>query len=375
MDCVAQMDTFEVDTVIAGAGVVGLAVARGLALAGREVLILEKNPVLGEETSARNSEVIHAGLYYDAGSLKARHCVRGRDMLYEFCEVRGVPHRNCGKLIVATNATEGEKLPAIAARAEANGVHNLRMLKRAEALELEPALDVFSALLSPSSGIVDSHSFMLSLLGEAEAHGAQLVTLAEIVGGCMTGRGDIELNIAGDEPMRLKARSFVNCAGLWASQLAGKIDGLPSPPQLALVKGNYFSCSRKAPFSHLVYPVPSDGGLGVHLTLDLAGRARFGPDTEWLTHQDPRRIDYSVAANGRAQFAQAIQTYWPELRETDLHPDYSGVRPKIAGATYPDFQILGPADLPGPHVMMYGVESPGLTGALSIAADAVDWLA
>jgi L-2-hydroxyglutarate oxidase LhgO len=370
------MESFEVDTVIAGAGVVGIALARALALAGREVLLLEKNGAIGEETSARNSEVIHAGIYYEPGSLKARHCVRGKALLYAFCEARGVPHRRCGKLIVAADEDEAQKLPGIAARARANGVDDLEFLDGKDATALEPALSARAALRSPSTGIVDSHALMLALLGEAEAHGAQTVTRAPVEGGAVEPGGTIRLDIGGDEPMRLRARSFVNAAGLWAPALARRIEGLPPAPDLALVKGSYFLLSRKAPFSRLIYPVPRDGGLGIHLTLDLAGRARFGPDTEWLAGSDPAGADYRVDATRRGAFAEAIRSYWPELRESDLDPGYAGVRPKITGAMYPDFRIDGPATHGlGPHAFLYGIESPGLTSALSIAEDVAAMLA
>jgi len=370
------METYDVDTVIAGAGVIGIAIARALALAGREVLLLEKNGRVGEETSARNSEVIHAGIYYEPGSLKARHCVRGRDLLYSFCEARGVPHRRCGKLIVATDDNEARKLPGISARAQANGVDDLEPIDGTEVSALEPALSAVAALRSPSTGIVDGHALMLALLGEAEAHGAQTVTRAPVLGGGVEDGGTILLDIGGDDPMRLRAQSFVNAAGLWAPALARRIEGAPPAPDMALVKGNYFLLSGKAPFSRLVYPVPRDGGLGVHLTLDLAGRAKFGPDTEWLAENDPACIDYSVDEARRGAFAEAIRRYWPEVRESDLDPGYAGIRPKISGAMYPDFCIEGPeAHGLGPHVFLYGLESPGLTSALSIAEDVAGMLA
>ncbi len=368
------MDTFEVDTVVVGAGVIGLAAARALAMAGRDVLIVEKNAAIGSETSARNSEVIHAGIYYEPGSSKSRHCVRGRKLLYAYCQNHSVPFRQCGKLIVATNEFELEKLSRIAQRAQANSVDDLRLIDRKETLSLEPSLRAEAALFSPSTGIIDSHSLMISLLGEAEAHGAQLAVRAEIQGGEIMTDGMAYLDIGGAQPIRLKARSFINCAGLWAPCLSARIRGLPEPPKLAFVKGSYFSCGRKTPFSHLIYPVPQDGGLGVHLTLDLAGRAKFGPDTEWLPHDDPAMIDYSVSSNDQPIFAEAIRKYWPDLLESDLHPDYAGVRPKLTGSEYPDFRFLGPDELNGPHVMLYGIESPGLTASLSIAAEIADWL-
>lgn len=369
------LDTYDVDTVVAGGGVIGIAIARALSLAGREVWLLEKNAQIGEETSARNSEVIHAGIYYDQGSLKAQHCVRGKALLYRYCADRGVPHRRCGKLIVAALQDEVPRLAGIAERAAMNGVSDLRPLSAAEALEMEPELNVKAALWSPSTGIVDSHALMLALLGEAEAHGTTTALRAPITSGALGSDGRITLEINGDEPLRLRARSFVNAAGLWSSELMRAIDGLPPPPELSLVKGNYFRLGRKAPFSTLIYPVPRDGGLGVHLTLDMGGQAKFGPDTEWLGSNDPAQIDYAVSTDRRGAFADAIRQYWPAITDADLVPGYSGVRPKLAGAAYPDFCIKGPNDHGlGQHVFLYGIESPGLTSCLSIAQHVADLL-
>ncbi|GHF06580.1 hypothetical protein GCM10016455_29690 [Aliiroseovarius zhejiangensis] len=366
---------FDVDCVVAGAGVIGIAIARALAVQGREVWLLEKNGHIGEETSARNSEVIHAGIYYDHGSLKARHCVRGKALLYQYCADRGVPHRRCGKLIVAASDDEVPRLAGIADRAALNGVGDLRPLTATEALQMESELNVKAALWSPSTGIIDSHALMLALLGEAEAHGTTTALRAPIMGGALEPDGRITLDIKGDEPLRLRARSFVNAAGLWSARLMRSIDGLPPSPDLALVKGNYFRLRRKAPFSTLIYPVPRDGGLGVHLTLDMGGQAKFGPDTEWLTHDDPAKIDYAVSADRRAGFAEAISHYWPAITTADLIPAYTGVRPKLAGTAYPDFRIDGPDDHGlGPHVFLHGIESPGLTSCLSIASDVADML-
>ena len=361
------MDAYEVDTVIIGAGVVGLACARAAALAGKDVLIVEKNAVYGEETSARNSEVIHAGIYYDAGSLKAQWCVEGRKALYAYAEARGVPHRRCGKLIVAADTDEIPKLDAIQTKAAANGVDDLRLLSREEALAMEPALDVAGALLSPETGIIDSHALMLAYLGEAEAHGAQLVLGARIEKGMLYEDGRIDLMVGGDEPLRLTARHVINAAGLWAQSVAGQIEGIKAVPPLALAKGNYFSLTCRAPFERLIYPAPSEGGLGVHLTLDMQGRAKFGPDVEWLDHADPAAIDYTVHPKRGESFYSAIRRYWPGLPDGALSTDYSGVRPKIAGAEYPDYVL--DTSTPG-HVMLYGIESPGLTSSLAIA-DAV----
>ena len=364
------MDIFECNTVVIGAGVVGLAIARDLALAGMEPLVLEKNPVFGEETSARNSEVIHAGIYYDAGSAKARHCVAGKHRLYDYCARHGIAHRRCGKLIVATDPAESARLDGIAAKAAQNGVDDLQSLDGDAARAMEPALRVDSALLSPSTGIIDSHALMLAYLCEAEAHGAQLVTRAPVIKGDLRADGRIDLDIGGEAPMRLTARHVINSAGLWAQDIAARINGFPVPPGRAMVKGNYFSLTRRAPFSRLIYPVPMDGGLGVHLTLDLSGRAKFGPDTEWLETSDPAALDYTVNPARCAAFYDAIRRYWPDLPDEALSADYAGIRPKIAGDAYPDFRIEGPEThgLSG-HVMLYGIESPGLTSSLSIAGE------
>jgi len=361
------MDAYEIDTVVIGAGVVGLACARAAALAGKEVLILEKNAVYGEETSARNSEVIHAGIYYDTDSLKAKWCVEGRKALYAYAETNGVAHRKCGKLIVATTNDELPLLETILVKAETNGVEGMRLLSRGEALTIEPALDVVGALLSPETGIIDSHALMLAYLGEAEAHNAQLVLGARVEKGTLRDDGRIDLLIGGEEPLRLTARHVINASGLWAQSVAHQIDGIEPAPPLALVKGNYFSLGCAAPFKHLIYPAPSAGGLGVHLTLDMQGRAKFGPDVEWLDHADPSAINYTVDPQRGDSFYSAIRRYWPGLPDGSLSADYAGVRPKIAGAEYPDYRLDTPA--PG-HVMLYGIESPGLTSSLAIA-DAV----
>lgn len=364
------METFECDAVVIGAGVVGLAIARALALAGLSPLILEKNAGFGEETSARNSEVIHAGIYYEAGSAKARHCVAGKRMLYDYCEQAGISHRNCGKLIVASDPADVSKLDGIARHAAANGVDDLRYLSAPQARAMEPALRVEAALYSPSTGIVDSHAYMLALLGEAEAHGAQFVAHAPVLDGRLRDNGGVELTIGGALPMRLVARYAVNAAGLWAQDVAARIAGLPPAPARTLVKGNYFALCGPAPFSRLIYPVPTDGGLGVHLTLDRAGRAKFGPDTEWLETTDPAAIDYTVDPARGEGFYAAIRRYWPTLPDGALVPDYAGVRPKIAGAAYPDFRIEGPETHGADGLaMLYGVESPGLTASLSIAEE------
>jgi L-2-hydroxyglutarate oxidase LhgO len=366
------MDRYDVDCVGIGAGVVGLAVARRFAMAGLEVMILEKNRAIGEETSSRNSEVIHAGIYYDAGSLKGSLCVAGKRALYDYCAARGVAHRRVTKLVVAADDGEIPRLEAVVAKAAGNGVDDLTPLDRAQTLRLEPALDVAAALLSPSTGVIDSHAYMLALLGDAEAHGAQLALGAAVEGGELLGDGRIALRVGGDAPVVLVARHVINAAGLWAQRVARAIEGLDhrATPPLKLAKGCYFALAGRSPFGRLIYPTPGGGGLGVHLTLDMGGRAKLGPDVEWLSHDDPAAIDYAVPAARADSFYAAIRRYWPGLPDGALQPDYSGVRPKLAeaGGQNIDFRIDG-AEMHGApgHVMLYGIESPGLTASLAIA--------
>jgi L-2-hydroxyglutarate oxidase LhgO len=356
----------KVECVVIGAGVIGLAVARRLARAGREVIILEAAEGIGTVTSSRNSEVIHAGIYYKAGSLMARMCVQGKHALYAYCRDHGIPHRNCGKLIVATSGTETAKLQSIKAHAEANGVDDLRTLSGDEARALEPALNCDAALLSPSTGIVDSHAFMLALRGDAETAGAACAFHAPLLRGKVTA-GGFELDVGGEAPMTLACNLLVNAAGLAATLVARGIDGMPIDliPPAYLAKGNYFSCSARAPFSHLIYPVPEPGGLGVHLTLDMAGQARFGPDVEWVD-----TIDYAVDPARAERFYPAIRRYWPTLPDGALMPSYSGIRPKIVppAVAVQDFLIQGPRDhgIDG-LINLFGIESPGLTSSLAIA--------
>ena len=366
------MDALEVDAVVIGGGVVGLAVARELALAGLETWILEKNATFGEEISSRNSEVIHAGIYYEKGSLKGTLCVEGKALLYDYCVARGVPHARLGKLIVAADDAEQPRLEAIVDKAVGNGVSDLEWLSASQAMALEPALAVAGALLSPSTGIVDSHALMLALLGEAEAHGATFATGARVVGGALRGDGRMAVDVATDPPVRLIAAHVVNCAGLWAQSVARTLGGIApeSIPGLTLAKGNYFALSGRAPFSRLIYPCPGGGGLGVHVTLDLSGRAKFGPDVEWLAVATPAELDYKVDPRRADVFYAAVRRYWPGLSDGALLPDYAGVRPKLSMADGQnlDFRIDG-ADRHGApgHVMLYGIESPGLTASLAIA--------
>jgi L-2-hydroxyglutarate oxidase LhgO len=356
----------KVDCVIVGAGVVGLAIARRLAMAGREVIVLEATEGIGTVTSSRNSEVIHAGIYYRAGSLMARMCVSGKQALYQYCRDHGVPHRNCGKLIVATSAKETEKLQSIRAHAEANGVLDMQLLPGEEARALEPSLNCDAALLSPSTGIIDSHAYMLALRGDAEAAGAAFAFHTPLLR-ARTAAGGIEIEAGGEAPMILACNLLVNAAGLEAPAVARSIEGIPIEliPSAYLAKGNYFSCSTRAPFSRLIYPVPEPGGLGVHLTLDMAGQARFGPDVEWVDH-----VDYAVDPARAQRFYPAIRKYWPTLPDHALMPSYSGIRPKIvppAVATQ-DFLIQGPRDHGVRGVInLFGIESPGLTSSLAIA--------
>ncbi len=356
-----------VDTVVIGAGVVGLAVARSLALRGQEVWLLESADAIGTGVSARNSEVIHAGIYYPAGSLKARLCVQGRDMLYAYCTERGIAHKRCGKLIVATTPAQLDALRATQAKALANGVDDLRWLNHSEAQSLEPALQCHGALLSPSTGIVDSHALMLSLLGDVERAGGQLVLHTAVQEVALGGAPGVRHRVRTSDGSCLAAKTVVNAAGLAASALAKHFTGLDSRrvPAPFYAKGSYFALAGAAPFRHLVYPVPEAAGLGVHLTLDLGGQAKFGPDVQWVDRADDLEVD-PHRANA---FYAAVRQYWPALPDGALLPAYAGIRPKISGPGAPsaDFCIQGPLD----HgvaglVNLFGIESPGLTSSLAI---------
>jgi L-2-hydroxyglutarate oxidase LhgO len=359
---------------VVGAGIVGLAVARAAALQGHDVVVAEAAETIGTGTSSRNSEVIHAGIYYPTGSRRALHCVRGRRLLYAYCVSHGVPHRKCGKLIVATNAAEKAKLEQILVQGQKNGVEGLAPIDADAAQSMEPALRCLAAIHSPETGIVDSHRYMLALQGDLEDCGGAIAfnTPIERLTRTVTGW---EVHFAGPEPGVLAADAVVNCAGHGAQSLARATDDYPPDrvPRLVLAKGNYFGFLGRPAFSRLIYPAPVEGGLGVHVTLDLAGRMRFGPDVEWIDHPsydvDPRRADV---------FYARIRTYWPALPDSSLAPDYCGIRPKLTGPGEPaaDFVIDTPEDhgLPG-LVQMFGIESPGLTSALSIAEEVVANLA
>jgi len=366
-------DVERVDAVVIGAGVVGLAVGRALALAGREVMVLEREAAIGTGTSSRNSEVIHAGIYYPAGSFKARFCVQGRDALYRYCAERGVAHRRCGKLIVATTPSQLAALPDILSRGRRNGVTDLQLLSRDEAKRMEPELECLGAVHSPSTGIVDSHGLMLALQGDLEHAGGLVV--------CHSGVDSMEVSAQGIEVhcadgTRLLAKTVVNSAGLSACDLARRVRGLdPSyVPRASYAKGNYFTLSGRSPFARLIYPAPEAGrhleGLGVHLTVDLGGQAKFGPDVQWTDSPDDLRVDLSRAGH----FYAAVRRYWPGLPDGALQPGYAGVRPKISGPAEPaaDFVIQGPQvhGVPG-LVNLFGVESPGLTSSLAIADQVV----
>lgn len=360
----------QVDVLVVGGGVIGLAAARALALAGREVVLIEAADAIGTGISSRNSEVIHAGIYYPTGSLKARLCVQGRRMLYRYCEARGIAHRRTGKLIVATSHDQVPRLHAILRQARANGVEDITLLDTARAQTLEPQLHCVTALHSPATGIIDSHALMLSLRGEAEAHGATVACHSPFVRGRVRNDG-IEVEVGGEEAVTLRCRALVNAAGLDAWRIARNLDGFARSaiPPRHLAKGNYFSLAAgRAPFSHLIYPVPEDGGLGVHLTLDMSGRARFGPDVEWLRAERP--FDFDVCARRGEAFYASIRRYWPGLTDGALAPAYSGVRPKLSGPgeAAADFMIQGPADHGAAGLVnLFGIESPGLTSCLAIA--------
>jgi L-2-hydroxyglutarate oxidase LhgO len=362
------------DAVVIGAGVVGLAVARALALAGREVIVLEGEKAMGTHTSSRNSEVIHAGIYYPTGSWKARLCVAGRRALYAYAAENGIPHQQLGKLIVATTDEEIPALQGYLDRAHANGVEGMSWMDAAQVHELEPAVICRRALWSGTTGIVDAHGLMAAFRRDAEARGAVVVLRAPVVGARVE-EGGLTVDTGGPEPASIRCGEVVNSAGLWAQEVARSISGLPPSaiPPCHYAKGHYFTLSGRSPFRHLVYPVAVAGGLGIHVTLDLAGQARFGPDVAWVDG-----VDYSFDEGREAPFEEAIRRYWPGLPGGALRPGYTGVRPKLgpAGSAAHDFVIQGPRDhgVPG-LVNLFGIESPGLTASLALADEVVGRLA
>lgn len=354
------------DCVVIGAGVVGLAVASRLAATGREVLVLEAENAIGTQTSARNSEVIHAGIYYPSASLKAAFCMPGRNALYRYCEDRGVPFKRCGKLIVATEQDDISNLDNILKAGHLNGVKDLIKLDQPQVREMAPALNATAALWSPSTGIVDSHQLMLSLLGDLQRRGGALAINSGVRSMSPLG-GAIQVTVDDDAETTIQAQTVVNCAGFGAVTVANNTKGLQASaiPRVAYAKGSYFAYSGKVPFDCLIYPVPTPGGLGIHLTLDQASQARFGPDVEWVDD-----VDYTVDPDSKARFVKSIQTYWPELEPSRLHASYSGIRIKTYAKNedYHDFIISGPKDhgIPG-IINLFGIESPGLTSCLAIA--------
>jgi L-2-hydroxyglutarate oxidase LhgO len=360
--------TDRIDCAVIGAGVVGLAIARELALAGREVLILEAESGIGEHTSSRNSEVIHAGIYYPKGSLKAKFCVQGKHLLYDYCREHGVPHANCGKIIVASRPEESDAVLSYIPTAAAAGVHDLRQLDPAEVREMEPDVVAVTAVLSPSTGIIDSHALMLAFQGDAENAGAMTVFRSPVLGGEIT-RDGILLRVGGDEPMEILCNTVVNSAGLFAPTVARSIAGLDPAtlPGQYYAKAHYFTLSGRPPFRRLVYPVGHGSWLGVHVTIDLGGQVRFGPDIEWVDE-----VDYAFDHSREPLFYEAIRRYYPGLKDGALQPGYTGIRPKISkkGETPADFRIDGPAQhgVPG-LVNLFGIESPGLTASMAIARE------
>lgn len=362
------MDRAATDIVVVGAGVIGLAVARALSLRGFEVIVVEANPAIGMETSSRSSEVVHAGLYYPPGSLKARTCVQGRDALYAYCRQKGVPHRRIGKLVLATAEREIPRLQSIRANAGSCGVGGLEWHEGDDVARIEPAVRAHAALWSPDTGIIDSHALMLALQGDFEAAGGIVACNTRVAAGASVRHG-LELRLADHSSARMTAGHIVNAAGLGAARLALAFDGIDtgSVPRVHHVRGHYFRFAGRSPFNHLVYPLPSAGGLGIHATLDLAGGLRFGPDSEYM-----ERIDYAFDETRAAGFAQSIATWYPGLETARLQPGYTGIRPRLAGPGdgFRDFHISGPDEhgIPG-LINLFGIESPGLTACLALAEE------
>jgi L-2-hydroxyglutarate oxidase LhgO len=358
--------TADVETIVVGAGVVGLAIARTLAFEGQEVLVLEQHGVVGSETSSRNSEVIHAGIYYPPGSLRARLCVEGKLQLYRFCAENGIPHQRCGKLLVCTSEDQLPRLKAIQETAVANGVRDLRHISGEEARRLEPELRCVAALLSPSTGVFDSHGFMLALQGHAEAYGAQVVLNSRVSGFQAVQPHLFTLNIAGASASTITCRNLVLAAGLYGSEIAQTVSYPSSyqPPETYFAKGQYYALSGRSPFTRHIYPMPHGAWLGLHATVDLSGRCKFGPDIEWVP-----AIDYNFDTAKLEKFVGSIRSYYPGLEAVKLHPDYTGIRPKLyrEGEPVPDFTFHTEREhgLPG-LIMLFGIDSPGLTAALAI---------
>jgi L-2-hydroxyglutarate oxidase LhgO len=359
----------DIDCIIVGAGVVGLATARALAVRGKSVILLEKNERFGEETSARNSEVIHAGMYYPTGSLKARLCVAGKRAMYQFCHERGIAARAIGKLIVIPDHDAMPALTTLYDRGLANDIPDLTIADAGEIKKLEPAITAQAALVSPSSGIVDSHSYMLALLGVVEDNGGALARNAPFLGATPLLGGGFDVRVGGQEPMNLTCKELVLSAGLWSTQAGLMVDGLDAVyvPETKFAKGNYFTYGGKAPFSRLIYPMPSTGGLGIHLTPDMNGHARFGPDV-----QPVDSLDYRVDETKKPAFVASIQAYWPQMNPELLTPDYTGIRPKVGNAlkTFEDFRILD-AKTHGLEglICLFGIDSPGLTSSFAIGEE------
>jgi L-2-hydroxyglutarate oxidase LhgO len=365
----------DIDCIIVGAGVVGLAVARALAVAGKSVIVLEKNERFGEETSARNSEVIHAGMYYPTGSLKARLCVAGKHAMYQFCHERGISARAIGKLIVIPDEGAMPALTSLLERGLANDIPDLEVIDAARIKEREPAITAFAAMDSPSSGIVDSHSYMLALLGVIEDHGGALARNAPFLGATPLAGGGFEVRVGGQEPMTLTTHQLILSAGLWSTQAGQAVEGLDPAyvPVTKFARGNYFTYGGKAPFTRLIYPMPSTGGLGIHLTPDLNGQARFGPDV-----QPVDTLDYRVDEGQKPAFVASIQAYWPQMNPDLLQPDYTGIRPKVGNAltSFEDFRLLD-ASVHGLEglVCLFGIDSPGLTSSFAIGEEVAKRLA
>lgn len=376
----AAADVYDIDCLVIGAGAVGLACAAELARRGREVLVVEATGAIGSGISSRNSEVIHAGIYYPTGSLRHRLCVAGRRKLYTYLAERGVAHRKCGKLVVATSPQEESQIAALHQRALENGVEGVTPLTEKQAKDLEPNLHCVSALLSGETGIIDSHGYMLALQGDLESNGGMIALDAPVLRGRVVPAGGFEIEIGGAAPATARCKIVINSAGLGAHAVANALEGLDAAyiPPLVLAKGSYFGCTGRAAFTRLIYPAPVEGGLGVHLTLDLAGQMRFGPDVEWLASNEPAQVNFQVDPARAQAFYAAIRRYWPALPEGALTPAYSGCRPKLSGPAQPaaDFRIDGP----GTHgiqglVNLFGIESPGLTSSLAIgefAANLID---